>query len=90
MALPTAAPAPKLQHRRSIDVQIYACGNGLWEVGAEIRDTKTRDARHDGRHRNADEPIHNMLVRLVVDEHFSGREFYPRWYQARAVTPSET
>ncbi len=88
MALPTAAPARKLKHRRSIDVQIYARGNGLWEVDAEIRDTKTRNALLATGQRSAGEPIRDMLMRPVVDEHFNGREIYPRQYQARAVTHS--
>ena len=41
MALPPAAPERQLKHRRSINVQIYARGNGLWEVDAEIVDVKT-------------------------------------------------
>jgi Protein of unknown function (DUF2889) len=68
MALPTAAPERQLKHRRSIDVQVYARGNGLWEVDAEITDIKTRDALLAGGLRPAGEPIHDMLLRLVVDE----------------------
>ena len=45
MALPTAAPERQLKHRRSIDVQIYARGNGLWEVDAHITDTRTAEIR---------------------------------------------
>jgi Protein of unknown function (DUF2889) len=71
MALPTAAPERKLQHRRSIEVQIYARGNGLWEVDAEITDVKTRDAKLAGGVREAGEPIHDMLLRIVVDEQFN-------------------
>lgn len=68
MALPPAAPERLLKHRRSIDVHVYARGNGLWEVDAEIRDLKTRDARLAGGLRKAGDPIHDMLLRLVVDE----------------------
>jgi hypothetical protein len=71
MALPTAAPERKLQHRRSIEVQIYARGNGLWEVDAEIIDVKTRDAALAGGTRPAGEPIHDMLLRIVVDRHLN-------------------
>jgi hypothetical protein len=71
MALPTAAPERKLQHRRSIEVQIYARGNGLWEVDAEISDAKTRDTTLAGGIRRAGEPIHDMLLRIVVDERFN-------------------
>ena len=52
MPLPPAAPDRMLKHRRSIDVQVYARGNGLWEVDARLTDTKTRDA-HAGRRRAA-------------------------------------
>jgi hypothetical protein len=68
MALPTAAPERQLKHRRSLDVQIYARGNGLWEVDARLIDTKTRDTAMAGGVRHAGEPIHEMLLRLVVDE----------------------
>jgi len=68
MALPTAAPERQLKHRRSIDVHIYARGNGLWEVDARLIDTKTRDATLAGGVRPAGMPIHEMLLRLVVDE----------------------
>ena len=71
MALPTAAPERQLKHRRSVDVQIYARGNGLWEVDARITDIKTREIpMHAGR-LPAGAPIHDMLLRLVVDEQFN-------------------
>lgn len=68
MALPPAASERQLKHRRSIDVHVYARGNGLWEVDAEIRDVKTRDAKLAGGLRQAGDPIHDMLLRLVIDE----------------------
>jgi hypothetical protein len=71
MALPPAAPERQLKHRRSISVQIYARGNGQWEVDAEISDTKTRDAPLGGGLREAGDPIHDMLLRIVVDEQFN-------------------
>jgi hypothetical protein len=71
MALPSAAPERQLKHRRSIEVQIYARGNGLWEVDAEIIDTKTHAAHLAGGLRPAGEPIHDMRLRVVVDEQFN-------------------
>ncbi len=71
MALPTAARERQLKHRRSIDVQIYARGNGLWEVDAHITDVRTRETRMATGLLAAGEPIHDMLVRLVVDESFN-------------------
>ena len=71
MALPTAASERQLKHRRSIDLQIYARGNGLWEVDAHIRDVRTHETRMATGMLPAGEPIHDMLLRLVVDERFN-------------------
>lgn len=71
MALPPAAPERLLKHRRCIDVQIHARGDGLWEVDAEISDVKTRDVTLAGGIRRAGSPIHDMLLRIVVDERFN-------------------
>jgi hypothetical protein len=68
MTIPQAAPQRQLKHRRQIDVQIYSRGDGLWEVDATIGDIKTRDAMLAGQVRPAGAPIHDMLLRLVVDE----------------------
>jgi hypothetical protein len=68
MSLPQAAPQRQLKHRRQIDVQVYARGNGLWEVDATLTDVKTRAAHLAGGSRPAGTPIHEMLLRLVVNE----------------------
>ena len=68
MALPNAASERELKHRRSIDVQIYARGNGLWEVDAHITDVRTRETHMVNGVLPAGQPIHDMLLRLVVDE----------------------
>ncbi len=70
MALPTSASNRQLKHRRSIDVQIYARGNGLWEVDAHITDVRSRETRMATGMLPAGQPIHDMLLRLVVDERF--------------------
>ncbi len=67
MTLPPAAPQRQLKHRRQIDVQVYARGDGLWEVDALLTDTKTRDTAMIDGPRPAGTPIHEMLLRLVVD-----------------------
>ena len=71
MALPTAASERRLKHRRSIDVQIYARDEGLWEVDAHISDVRTSDTQMATGLLPAGSPIHDMLVRLVVDEKFN-------------------
>lgn len=70
MSLPPAAPQRQLKHRRQIDVQVFARGHGLWEVDALIIDTKTRVAQMADGPRAAGKPIHEMLLRLVVNERF--------------------
>jgi hypothetical protein len=68
MTLPQAAAQRQLKHRRQIDVQVFSRGNGLWEVDAVLTDTKTRVADMLDGPRPAGTPIHDMLLRLVVNE----------------------
>ena len=68
MPLPPAAPARQLKHHRSLDVQVFARGDGLWDVDATLVDTKTRAVPMAQGERPAGVPIHDMLLRLVVDE----------------------
>jgi Protein of unknown function (DUF2889) len=71
MALPIAASERQLKHRRSIDVQVFARGNGLWEVDAHISDVRTLETRMPAGMLPAGSPIHDMLLRLVIDESFN-------------------
>lgn len=68
MTLPPAAPQRQLKHRRQIDVQVYARGDGLWEVDAVLTDVKTRVAHLADGDRAPGVPLHEMLLRLVVNE----------------------
>ena len=68
MTLPPAAPQRQLKHRRQLDVQVFSRGNGLWEVDATLMDTKTRPVVLADETRPAGAPIHDMLIRLVVNE----------------------
>ena len=54
-------------HRRAIAVQVYSRADGLFEVEAELQDSKTRDIPLAGSVRRAGEPVHDMLLWLVVD-----------------------
>ena len=67
MPLPTPAADRQLKHRRNVDVQVFARGDGLWEVDAVLVDTKTRTLQMADGPRPAGTPIHEMLLRLVVD-----------------------
>lgn len=63
------APSPerRLMHSRATLVQVYAREDGLFDVEAELRDTKTRDMQLSAGIRKAGEPVHDMLLHLVVD-----------------------
>ena len=67
MPLPPAAPDRQLKHRREIDVQVFLRSDGLWEVDATLKDTKTRIAQMADGPRAPGQPIHDMLLRLVVN-----------------------
>jgi hypothetical protein len=71
MVLPTAAPERLLKHSRRLDVQMYSRADSLWEVDAVITDVKTRDVELGGNIRPAGDPIHDMLLRLVIDTQFN-------------------
>ncbi|MGK2898467.1 MAG: DUF2889 domain-containing protein [Burkholderiaceae bacterium] len=71
MALPIAASNRQLKHRRSIDVQIYARGDGLWEVDAHITDVRPTETHLITGTLPAGQPLHDMLLRIVVDERFN-------------------
>ena len=67
MSLPPAAPQRQLKHRRHLDVQVFARDDGLWEVDATLLDTKTRITQMSDGPRPPGAPIHDMLLRLVVN-----------------------
>lgn len=71
MPLPPSDSSRQLKHRRQIDVQVYARDDGLWEADARLTDVKTRDAALPSGARPAGEPIHDMLLRIVVDREFN-------------------
>jgi hypothetical protein len=71
MALPTAARERQLKHHRRVSVQIFSRGNGLWEVDAQISDVRPQPTRMATGMLPAGEPIHDMLLRLVIDEQFN-------------------
>lgn len=70
MALPPAHPQRQLRHRRRIDVEVFTCGDGVWQVDAHLSDIKTFDVDLHTGTRPAGVPIHDMTLRLVVDESF--------------------
>ncbi len=56
--------------RRSIDVQVYVRDDGLWDLEAELIDTKARDFELATGPRRAGQPIHHMRLMLTIDTAF--------------------
>jgi hypothetical protein len=65
----------RLMHRRSIECTGYLRDDGLWEVEARLVDTKPF-SRHDHfrGELQAGEPVHDIAVRLAVDDSLTIRE----------------
>lgn len=71
MPLPPSDPSRVLKHRRAIAVQAYARADGLWEIDATVSDVKTRELPFADGLRPPGQPIHDLLLRLVVDTQFN-------------------
>jgi Protein of unknown function (DUF2889) len=61
----------KLVHERKIDLKAYRREDNLWDIEAEIIDTKTRDFQLVALQRKAGEPIHRMMLTLTIDDNFN-------------------
>lgn len=58
----------KLIHTREIRCQGYERADGLWDIEGQIIDTKTYTFANDERSVGAGEPLHDMQIRLTIDE----------------------
>jgi len=69
--MPLSPPAPRTaSHVRRITYQGFQREDGLWDIEAELHDSKARDLpslRNPGQVRRAGEPIHHMWLRVTVD-----------------------
>ena len=54
-------------HKRTISADVYARDDGLWDVEAELIDTKAKDFQLATGVRSAGEPIHHMRLRITID-----------------------
>ena len=68
--MPLSAPAArKASHIRRVTYQGYEREDGLWDMEAELHDSKAHDMpsfRHQGV-RLAGDPIHHMWLRVTID-----------------------
>lgn len=64
-------PTRRHVHTRSISADVYARDDGLWDVEAELIDTKGKDFMLATGLRKQGEPIHHMRVTVTIDEGFN-------------------
>src|SRR6476469_1416513 len=64
------APVPRTHvHTRSVEYRGYRREDGLWDIEAELTDTKTYAHKTPDRGvLQAGEPVHGMTIRLTVDD----------------------
>jgi hypothetical protein len=67
MPLPDSPHRTEL-HLRRIEMRGFRRDDGLYEIDGRVVDTKAAAVMIDGRERAAGDAIHDMWVRLVVDE----------------------
>ncbi len=68
MPLPTPAARSHL-HTRNVVYRGYHREDGLWDIEAELQDTKSYAMeRHDGGQLAAGAPLHGMAIRVTVDD----------------------
>lgn len=68
MALPPSTIQRKLKHTRTISIDAYVRDDGLWDIDARINDVKTRDFALASGVRASGVPIHDLSLRLTVDQ----------------------
>jgi hypothetical protein len=69
--MPLSQPHDReLMHSRDIVLRGYRRADGLYDIEAQLTDTKSYgSASHDRGYIEAGEPIHGMWLRLTMDEH---------------------
>jgi len=67
--------ARRLMHTRRIEAQGFRRDDGLWDIEARIIDTKPFAYEEPYRgHRGADSDVHNIAIRLTLDDDFLVRD----------------
>lgn len=75
--MPLSAPVPRqLLHQRVVQCAGYRREDGLWDIEGQIVDTKAYSFPNEDRGGaiQAGEPLHDMWIRLTVDDQFQIRD----------------
>jgi Protein of unknown function (DUF2889) len=75
MPLSASAVEREHLHDRRYDFQGYRRKDGLWDIEGRMTDSKTYGFPNEFRGRiEAGEPLHDMRIRLTLDDHFVVRD----------------
>lgn len=71
--MPLSDPEPRdYIHTRRIECRGYRRADGLWDIEGHLTDVKSHPFGNDYLgHIEPDEPLHDMWLRLTVDDHFT-------------------
>ncbi len=74
--MPLSIPAEREHlHSRKIEFQGFQRADGLWDIEARLTDVKTYDFQNEFRGTiQAEEPLHDMWLRVTIDEDFVVRD----------------
>lgn len=71
MPLPPASPARTPVHTRAVRIEVFRRDDGLWDLEAQLHDSKPHPLPLRGGVRPAGEPVHWMHLRVTIDARFS-------------------
>lgn len=71
VASPSALPARRHVHTRAIRVDAFVRDDGLWDIEAQLVDTKAGDFRLATGIRKAGDPVHDMRLTVTIDTHLT-------------------
>lgn len=72
MTVSTTPVARTLLHKRSINIEVFEREDGLWDIEAQLIDTKTYSfPLKVGEEHPAGKPVHDMLLCLTIDETYT-------------------
>lgn len=72
MSLSTKPVARKPLHKRTITAEVFEREDGLWDIEAQLIDTKAYSfPLFDGGEHPAGKPVHNMLLRIAIDNTYT-------------------
>jgi hypothetical protein len=74
MPLPVSEVERELTHTRRVRYEGYKRSDGLWDIEAHLLDTKNHDYQLKTGVRRAGQPIHDMWIRVTIDQSFTVRD----------------